>query len=98
VRTACGTAYNGVLLALDTYLMLKDVELPKKKKRRSIEFYEQNISKIDEKLLNYVDTAYNVLQMYACEDSRYPNTSVINEGFDVAYEIINKIKPQSPGI
>ena len=39
VRTACGTAYNGVLIALDTYLTLKDVELPKKK-RRSIYFYE----------------------------------------------------------
>ncbi|MDR0582018.1 MAG: DUF5618 family protein, partial [Prevotellaceae bacterium] len=26
VRTACGTAYNGVLLALDAYFMLKDVE------------------------------------------------------------------------
>ncbi|MDR2448668.1 MAG: DUF5618 family protein [Prevotellaceae bacterium] len=33
VRTACGTAYNGILLALDAYLTLKDVELPKKKRR-----------------------------------------------------------------
>jgi predicted HAD superfamily phosphohydrolase len=62
VRTACGTAYNGVLIALDTYLMLKDVELPKKK-RRSIDFYTRNISKIDGKMLKYLDNVYNILHL-----------------------------------
>ncbi|MDR1416043.1 MAG: DUF5618 family protein, partial [Prevotellaceae bacterium] len=36
VRTACGTAYNGMLIALDTYLLLKGVE--QKKGRKSIEY------------------------------------------------------------
>jgi hypothetical protein len=62
VRTACGTAYNGVLLALDTYLVLKDVELPKKK-RRSIDFYTRNISKIDGKMMKYLDVVYDVLHL-----------------------------------
>jgi hypothetical protein len=95
VRTACGTAYNGVLLALDTYLMLKDVELPKKKKRRSIEFYEQNISKLDGKLSKHLGSAYNILHLSGYYDGEL-SVSVITAGFDVAYEIINKIKPLTP--
>jgi hypothetical protein len=93
VRTACGTAYNGVLLALDTYLVLKDVELPKKK-RRSIEFYTQNISKFDGKMLKYLDTVYSILHLSGYYDGVL-NARVIHEGFVNAYEIINKIKPYS---
>lgn len=37
VKTACGIAYNGVLKALDSYLLLK--EAPKQKGRKSIEYY-----------------------------------------------------------
>jgi hypothetical protein len=91
VRTACGTAYNGVLIALDTYLTLKDVELPKKK-RRSIDFYTRNISKIDGKMLKYLDTVYSVLHLSGYYDGIL-NASVIKEGFDNAYDIIDKIKP-----
>ena len=29
VRMACGAAYNGVLIALEGYFKLKDVEMPK---------------------------------------------------------------------
>jgi Domain of unknown function (DUF5618) len=39
VRTACGTAYNGVLLALDYYLGSKGAIAPKYPKRKSIEWY-----------------------------------------------------------
>jgi hypothetical protein len=92
VRTACGTAYNGVLIALDTYFMLKDVELPKKK-RRSIDFYTRNISKIDGKMTKYLDVVYDVLHIGGYYDGNL-NAIVINEGFDAAYEIISKIKPQ----
>jgi hypothetical protein len=91
VRTACGTAYNGVLLALDAYLELKDVELPKKR-RRSIEFYTRNISKIDGKMLKYLDIVYNILHL----DGYYSgilDAVIVKRGFDNAYEIINKIKP-----
>jgi predicted HAD superfamily phosphohydrolase len=91
VRTACGTAYNGVLLALDTYLTLKDVELPKKK-RRSINFYTQNISKIDGKMLKYLDNVYNILHLSGYYDGT-TDARVINAGFGNAYDIIDKIKP-----
>ena len=91
VRTACGTAYNGVLIALDTYLTLKDVELPKKK-RRSIDFYTRNISKIDGKMLKYLDTVYSVLHLSGYYDGIL-DAPVIKRGFDNAYDIIDKIKP-----
>jgi predicted HAD superfamily phosphohydrolase len=92
VRTACGTAYNGVLHALDTYLMLKDVEMPKKR-RRSIDFYTRNVSKIDGKLLNRLDSVYEILHLSGYYDGIL-DALVIKRGFDNAYEIINKIKPQ----
>jgi hypothetical protein len=91
VRMACGTAYNGVLLALDAYLKLKDVELPKKT-RRSIEFYTENIGKIDRKLLKYLNGAYDTLHLAGYYDGNL-NALIIKEGFAAAYEIINKIKP-----
>ena len=91
VRTACETAYNGVLLALDAYLKPKDVELPKKT-RRSIDFYTRNISKIDGKLLKYLDTAYNILHLSGYYDGVL-DARAIHVGFVNAYEIINKIKP-----
>jgi hypothetical protein len=93
VRMACGTAYNGVLLALDAYLKLKDVELPKRK-RPSIDFYVRNISKIDGKLLKYLDAAYDTLHLSGYYDGNL-DARVIHAGFDNAYEIINKIKPLS---
>lgn len=93
VRAACGTVYNGVLLALDAYLMLKDVELPKKR-RRSINFYTLHVSKLDHKLLNYLDTVYSALHLNGYYDGIL-NVPIIKEGFNAAYEIIDKIKPQA---
>ncbi|MDR3133875.1 MAG: DUF5618 family protein [Prevotellaceae bacterium] len=93
VRMACGTAYNGVLLALDAYLALKNVE-PPKKTRRSIDFYTGSIGKIDRKLLQSLNDAYDTLHLSGYYDGNL-NARVIKEGFDAAYEIINKIKPAS---
>jgi hypothetical protein len=91
VRTACGTAYNGVLLALDTYLKLKDVELPKKR-RRSIDFYTQHIAKLDGKMLQNLNDVYDILHLSGYYDGIL-NALVINEGFTNAHEIISKIRP-----
>ena len=39
VRTACGTAYSGLLIALDGFLKLKGAHAPNSKKvRKSIEY------------------------------------------------------------
>ncbi|GBU21494.1 hypothetical protein R80B4_01387 [Fibrobacteres bacterium R8-0-B4] len=92
VRSACGIAYLGVLIALDAWLTLKGVEIPKKRNHTNINFYLTNIGKLDIKLLGHLNVAYNVLHL----DGYYRRvTSVksIEGGFDAAYYIIDKIKP-----
>jgi len=93
VKTACGTAYNGVLVALDGYLQLKDIK-PKGKERKSIEYYQENLGKVDRKLLNYLNSVYEILHLWGYYDG-ITNAKVIREGFDNAYTIIEKIKPLS---
>jgi uncharacterized protein (UPF0332 family) len=91
VRTACATAYSGVLVALDAYLILKDVEMPKKK-RRSITFYSYKLSQLDGKMSTYLDVVYSVLHLDGYYDGAL-KASIIRDGFEVAYQIIEKIKP-----
>ena len=90
VKTACGIAYNGVLKALDGYLLLKGVE--KTKGRKSIEYYEEAIAGIDRKLLNYINSAYLILHLNGYYDG-VRDARVISEGFNLAYSIIERIKP-----
>jgi hypothetical protein len=92
VKTACATAYSGVLVALDGFLILKGVEKPKGKQRKSIEYYQENISKIDRKMLDYLNSAYRILHLYGYYDGE-ENVNIIKEGFEDAYTLIDKIKP-----
>ena len=92
VRMACGTAYNGVLLALDCFLTLRGIDSPKGKKRKSIEYYQENISKIDKKILNTVNSTYEILHLWGYYDG-ITSVKVVKEGFDEADKIIDKIKP-----
>ena len=92
VRTACGTAYSGVLIALDGFLTLKGVDKPKKKVRKSIEYYQENISKLDKKLLNTLNSAYQILHLYGYYDG-LRDAVVVKRGFDEAFKIIERIKP-----
>ena len=96
VKVACGTAYSGMLVALDCFLILKGVHKPKGKARKSIEYYQENIAKIDRKLLNYVNSAYDILHLSGYYDG-INNVIVIKEGFDLANKIIEKIKPKLNG-
>ena len=91
VRAACGIAYSGLLVALDGFLRLKDIK-PKGKDRKSIEFYQSNITKIDKKMLDYLNSAYNILHLSGYYDG-IEDAIVVNRGFDNAYKIIDKIKP-----
>jgi hypothetical protein len=90
VRTACGTAYNGVLIALDAYLSVKGISTTVK--RKSIEHYRKHIAVLDKKLLVALNTVYNVLHLDGYYDG-IQDARVVKAGFDVAYEIIDRIKP-----
>jgi hypothetical protein len=93
VRMACGTAYSGVLIALDGYVQLKGADKPKGKERKSIEYYQNLLGKLDRKALDRLDGAYKILHLSGYYDG-IGNAIVIKEGFDEAYAIIDKIKPQ----
>ena len=92
VKMACGTAYSGMLVALDGFLTLKGEEKPKGKSRKSIEHYQSTITKIDKKMLAYINSAYQILHLSGYYDGTN-NAVVVKEGFDVAHKIIDKIKP-----
>ena len=92
VKTACGTAYSGVLVALDGFLILKGIGKPTKKQRKSIEYYQENLGKLDKKMLYTLNSAYRILHLYGYYDGE-ENVNVIKTGFDEAYKIIDKIKP-----
>ena len=97
VKIACGTAYSGVLIALDCFFILKGLHKPKGKERKSVEYYQKNLSKLDGKVLDNLNSAYNILHLCGYYDG-INNATVIKEGFDEANKIIEKIKPQFSGI
>jgi hypothetical protein len=92
VKSACGIAYLGILKALDSLFDIKNI--PKKKGRKSIEYYQSNLSKIDKKSLNYLNSAYNVLHLEGYYGGE-KKIGVIEEGFDSAISIISTLKQYS---
>jgi uncharacterized protein (UPF0332 family) len=93
VRSACGTAYSGVLIALDGFFMLKNLHTSNNKRtRKSIEYYQQNLAKQDKKMLDKLNIAYKILHLYGYYDG-IQSVNVVKEGFSFANAIIGKIKP-----
>ena len=94
VRMACATAYNAVLLALDSYLEIKGKPIQKKKSSQiNVKDNQKSLAEIDKKTLNEFNTAYRILHI----DGYYQgenNYSIIKGGMDSAAQIINKIRPQ----
>jgi len=92
IRTACGTAYNGVLEALKIYLKLKNPEVLKTKERKDIDFYRRHLSKDNKKMLNTLDSAYHILHINGYYEG-VNDSAIIKIGFQRAKEIIDSIKP-----
>ncbi len=89
VQTACGTAYNGVLMALDEYLKRK--EGAKYKKCKSIEEYRIKISKLNKTVLNLLNAAYDELHLAGYYHGT-PSAKTVQSGFENAKKIIELIK------
>ena len=93
VRTACGTAYSGVLVALDGFSIVKGVHTSKSKKlRKSIEYYQKILGQQDRKMLDNLNLAYKILHLSGYYDG-IEDAVVIRRGFDLADKIIEKINP-----
>lgn len=82
VKMAGHTAYIGVLEALDV------VFGNKKKGRKTVEWYKEELSAVDKKMLSLFVAAYNTLHLAMSYDG---NTlvSVSRGGLDAAEKIIN---------
>ena len=92
VQTACGTAYLGMLKALDFLFDIKNV--PKRRGRKSIEYYQSVLAGIDKKLLDNLNDAYHLLHL----DGYYggiKNIKVIDAGFEIVIAVVNALKPYS---
>ena len=96
VRAACGIAYSGLLEGLDGFLKLKGIN-PKGKERKSVEYYQRSITKIDKKMLNTFVSAYQILHLWGYYDG-VKSVNVLMEDFNNAYTLINKIKPKNQEI
>ncbi len=88
VKTACGTAYNGVLIAIDEYLKQKGIE--KNKGRKTESFYRKELGKINRQLLNLYNSSYNILHLSGYYDG-ITDKKIIKRGFEVANQIISKL-------
>jgi hypothetical protein len=75
------TAYTGVLVALDQVLNKP------KKGRKSVEWYKEEISKLDKKLLNNFNNVYELLHLLMGYDG-HGEEKVIKIGFDSAEKVI----------
>ena len=94
VKTACGTAYSGMLIGLDGFLILKGIHKPTRKVRKSIDYYQKTLTGLDKKMLDNLDIAYKILHLSGYYDG-LTDAVVIKRGFDFANKIIEKIKPVS---
>jgi len=92
VKTASAIAYSGALKALGFLFKIRNVQ--KQRGRKSIEYYRTVLGTMDKKLLDYLNSTYNVLHLAGYYDGE-KSIKVISDGFDNALFIINKLKPYS---
>ncbi len=82
VKMAGNTAYNGVLVALNGLLGVK------KKGRKSVEWYKEELSKLDKKILYSFASAYETLHLSMGYDG-HPSAKIAADGLEEAEQIIN---------
>ena len=85
VKMAGNTAYNGVLVALDGLFGVK------KKGRKSVEWYKEELSKLDKNILFSFSTAYTTLHLVMGYDGG-PSVVIATEGLKEAETIINWVE------
>ena len=85
VRMAGHTAYFGVLTALDGLLGNK------KKGRKSVTWYQEELGKIDKKVLNRFNMIYDTLYLTMAYDGNL-SVDIANVGLKEAEQIVNWVE------
>jgi len=85
VKLAGHAAYTGILVALDGLFGIK------KKGRKSVDWYQEELAKVDKKLLHRFNSAYEVLHLSMGYDGA-SNAKVAIAGIEDAEQIINWVE------
>ena len=85
VRMASHTAYFGLLTALDGLLGNK------KKGRKSVTWYQEELGKIDKKVLNRFNMIYDTLYLTMAYDGNL-SVDIANVGLKEAEQIVNWVE------
>lgn len=85
VKMAGNTAYNGMLVALDSILGKKA------KGRKDVTWYKEGLAKMDKKILNPFVAAYDTLHLALGYDGNL-NADVAKAGLNDAEKIINWVE------
>ncbi len=85
VKMAGNTAYSGILVALDGLFGAK------KKGRKSVDWYQDELAKVDRKILSYFNAAYINLHLSMGYDGN-PTVDVSTAGLSQAEKIINWVE------
>ena len=97
VRMACNTAYSGLLIALNDYFKQKGVVMPKQKDKRkqavNVDFYRDNLARINKKKLKEFNSAYSYLHLYGGYDGDLL-VAISKTGLELAQSIIDWIDKQ----
>jgi hypothetical protein len=88
VATAGHQAYRGVLIALNELMKQYGIA---KKTRKHVHDYQDFLAQIDKKILNYFNTAYNILHLDIGYDGIGKYT-VVQDGLSCAEEVINWVE------
>ena len=78
-----------MLKAVDGIFVLRNI--PKPKKRGSIEYYKEGLSKIDKTALTSLNLAYGILHLYGYYDGSNGVKAILS-GFEEAENILKKLK------
>ncbi|MEO0197350.1 MAG: DUF5618 family protein [candidate division WOR-3 bacterium] len=90
VKMAGHTAWTGVLLALDYLMEKQNIRI---KGRRNVNKYSEFISKRDKKILNYFNSAYDILHIYMGYDGNL-SVKLAKTGLEYAKVIIDWVAKQ----
>jgi hypothetical protein len=88
VKLAGHAAYSGLLVALDGLLGKKG------KGRKDVDWYKQNLAKLDKRILNSFVSAYDILHLSMAYDG-IPDAEVTQTGLKRAESIIDWVEQRT---
>ena len=88
VKMAGNTAYSGILVALDHLLS------PKKKGRKDVSWYKEQLATLDKKVLEAFVSAYDTLHLSLGYDGN-PSEKVAHSGLEDAETIISWVETRT---